>query len=140
MVAFSFTFPGMYASLSEIAGVVKDKSLEAGLSETSINAVECAVDEACSNIIEHAYGGEGKGEIYLNIEIIPEGIKIMITDHGKSFRPEDVEEPNIQAPLSHRKASGLGLYMMKKCMDDVSFDFQEGCNTLTMVKFKNSGC
>ncbi len=64
----------------------------------------------------------------------------MITDHGKSFRPEDVVEPNVQAPLSYRKASGLGLYMMKKCMDDVTFDFQEGCNTLTMVKFKNTGC
>jgi serine/threonine-protein kinase RsbW len=138
MEAFSYTFPGMYASLSEIAGVIKEKSLEAGLSETAINAVECAVDEACSNIIEHAYGGEGKGEIYLNIEINREGIKIMITDHGKSFRPEDVLAPDIQAPLSDRNSSGLGLYMMKKCMNVVSFDFQEGCNTLTMVKFKNS--
>jgi len=136
MPVASYTFPGQYTSLPEIAGIIKSKSLEAGLSETSIDEVECAVDEACSNVIEHAYEGEGKGEILITIDLISEGIKITITDHGKSFRPDDIADPDINAPLSKRKASGLGLFMMKKCMDQVSFDFHDGCNKLTLTKYR----
>ena len=140
MPALSYTFPGRYASLSEIASVVRTVSKEAGLDEDSVNAVECAVDEACSNIIEHAYGAENIGTIDLDLEIIPEGIRIHITDHGKAFQPEKVSQPDTKAPLSQRKPSGLGLFMMKKCMDEVDFEFSSGSNTLTMVKFRNSGC
>jgi serine/threonine-protein kinase RsbW len=140
MSASVYHFEGRYACLADIAAVVRKKSAEAGLQGDSIYAVESAVDEACSNIIEHAYKGEDKGEIILEVEPIPEGIKIRITDHGDAFQPEKIPSPDTSAPLSRRKPSGLGLYMMRKCMDEISFDFSPGCNTLTLIKYRNSGC
>lgn len=140
MSVSTYTFSARYSNLPKIAGVVKMKSAEAGLGEDSICAVESAVDEACSNIIEHAYEGENKGKIGLEFEAIEDGIKIRIVDHGKPFHPEKITAPNLNAPLSHRKNSGLGLYFMKKCMDEVSFQFTPGKNILTMVKFNNSDC
>ncbi len=140
MSASTYSFPGRYASLSDIAGIVKEKSAEAGLQADSIYAVESAVDEACSNIIEHAYEGENKGEIVLELEIIKKGIKVRITDHGNPFEPEKIASPNTNAPLSKRKPTGLGLYLMNKCMDEVNFQFSPGCNTLIMVKYRDSGC
>ncbi len=135
-----YRFPGRYSSLSEIAEIIKEKSSEAGLQDDSIYAVESAVDEACSNIIEHAYQGEDKGDILIEVEVIKEGIKICLIDQGEPFQPEKIVSPDTGAPLSKRKPSGLGLYMMRKCMDEVSFNFSPGCNTLTMVKYRNSGC
>jgi serine/threonine-protein kinase RsbW len=139
MSVTTYTFPGRYACLADIAGIVKEKSAEAGLKADFTYAVESAVDEACSNIIEHAYEGENKGEIVLEFEIIDQGIKVRITDHGNPFDPDKVAPPNTSAPLSKRKPSGLGLYLMKKCMDEVNFQFSPGCNTLTMVKYRDSG-
>jgi len=57
------TFPGVYASLSEIADFVKESSEEIGFNPADLFSLETAVDEAVSNIIEHAYEGEGKGLI-----------------------------------------------------------------------------
>jgi serine/threonine-protein kinase RsbW len=136
----NYKFPGRYSSLSEIAEIIKEKSFEAGLQDDSIYAVESAVDEACSNIIEHAYQGEDKGDILIEVEVIEEGIKIRLIDQGEPFQPEKIVSPDTDAPLSKRKPSGLGLYMMRKCMDEVNFNFSPGCNTLTMVKYRNSGC
>jgi serine/threonine-protein kinase RsbW len=140
MSASVYHFEGRYACLADIAAVVREKSAKAGLQGDSINAVESAVDEACSNIIEHAYKGEDKGEIVLEVELISEGIKIRITDQGDAFKPEKIPSPDISAPLSRRKPSGLGLYMMRKCMDEVNFEFSPGCNTLTLIKYRDSGC
>jgi len=135
----TYTFPGRFSSLPEIAAIIHLKSVQAGLDEESIYAVECAVDEACSNIIEHAYEGEDKGDIEMEVRLIKGGIKVILVDHGLPFRPEQVTDPKINAPLSKRKASGLGLFMMKKCMDSVDFHFSPGRNILTMIKLRDSG-
>jgi serine/threonine-protein kinase RsbW len=136
----TFSFPGRFSSLPEIAAIIHKKSIQAGLDEDSVYAVESAVDEACSNIIEHAYEGENKGEIEMKVSLIQDGIKITLMDHGHPFLPGQVSEPKVDAPLSRRKTSGLGIFLMKKCMDSVDFQFSPGCNTLTMTKLKNSNC
>ncbi|MBA3073725.1 MAG: ATP-binding protein, partial [Anaerolineae bacterium] len=62
------TFPGVYASLTEIADFVKDSAKVIGFNPADLFSLETAVDEAVSNIIEHAYEGEGKGEIVCTVE------------------------------------------------------------------------
>ena len=54
-------FPGRFSSLAKIGRLVRQAAKEAGLNDKSAYDVELAVDEACTNIIEHGYGGEGKG-------------------------------------------------------------------------------
>jgi serine/threonine-protein kinase RsbW len=135
------TFPGRYESLAGIGEFVHAAAKQAGFDAFSIYAVELAVDEACTNIIEHAYGGENRGSIECLCKIIPEGLTIVLHDHGRSFRPEDIPIPDIKAPLEDREAHGLGLYFMRKWMDEIHFDFSGNHgNTLVMTKkLENKG-
>lgn len=99
--------------------------------------VETAVDEACSNIIEHAYGGEGIGDIEITYQINAKCLTIILRDFGKPFDPSKIPEPQLTAPLEKRKSHGLGLFFIRKMMDEVHFDFSnETGNVLTMVKRK----
>lgn len=130
-------FPGRYASLAEISDFVLEAAREADLDEKACYAVQTAVDEACSNIIQHAYGGEGKGEIICSVEPSTRGLTIILKDFGKPFHPDQVPDPDLNASLFQRKIGGLGLYFIRKYMDEIRFDFSaHDGNQLTMVKWK----
>ena len=131
------TFPGNFKSLEAISQFTVKHAEEAGFSPNDIYAIQTAVDEACSNIIDHAYGGEDIGHIQIKIKENDENLQIIIKDQGKPFDPEDVHEPDIKSPLEIRKERGLGIYFMQKLMDKVSFEFSEKKgNKLTLIKYK----
>jgi serine/threonine-protein kinase RsbW len=131
------SFPGRYESLAEIAEFVKEAASEAGLTSFDIYAVETAVDEACSNIIEHGYQGEGIGKIEVSVDVTDKGLTIILHDNGRPFDPDAVPDPDLDAPLEERESHGLGLYFMRELMDEVHFAFTtDRGNTLTLVKHK----
>ena len=129
-------FPGRFESLEPISRFVRQAAEEAGLDEMKTYSVELAVDEACSNIIEHAYGEEGKGEIDCSCIIEPDGLTVVIKDRGSSFDPDAVPEVNTKQPLEERKPGGAGVFLMRKVMDAVRFEFTPDGNVLTMKKKK----
>lgn len=130
-------FPGRYASLAEIGDFVKQAAIRAGLDQLAVYAVETAVDEACSNIIEHGYCGEGIGTIECTCLESTQGLTIILKDDGLPFDSENVPEPELDVPLEMRLEHGLGLYFMRKWMDEVRFERPpEGGNILTMLKKK----
>jgi len=96
--------------------------------------VQLAVDEACTNVIKHAYSGQ-IGIITLTCELLDDNLVITIKDKGKPFDPRSVPPPDLEADLEQRKIGGLGIYFMQKMMDNVSYEFspEEG-NKLTMRK------
>ncbi len=133
----SKTFTGNYQSLEPVSKFIIHQAKKAGFSENEIYAIQTAVDEACSNIIDHAYGGEDQGDIKITTHIIEEGLQIVIKDEGEPFEPDDVPEPDISSPLEIRKERGLGIFFMRKLMDEVNFEFsQSKGNTLTLIKYK----
>ncbi len=129
--------PGRYENLVKIAEFVKQAAADAGLSGKAVYQVETAVDEACTNIIEHAYGGENLGEIDCTIDITQDGLTIILRDTGKPFVPQKIRRPNPKTPLAKRQAHGLGLYIISQWMDEVYFDADPAAgNTITMIKHK----
>lgn len=133
------TFPGKFDSLIEISEFVTQAAGDVGLSEESVYAVEMAVDEACTNIIEHAYGGEGRGDIECTCQINGNKLTVTLQDCGRPFDPSSVPEPDVNAPLQDRQEGGLGLYLMHRLMDEVHFEFTpDSGNVLTMVKRKET--
>ena len=133
----SATFPGYYESLPKIAEFIKKISNDAGFNIHETYNIEMAVDEACSNIIEHGYGGEGQGEIECNCKVDDVGLIIILKDHGRHFDPSSIPLPDINAPIEGRLGHGLGLFFMQKLMDEIRFEFSDkGGNTLTLVKRK----
>jgi serine/threonine-protein kinase RsbW len=129
-------FPGEYASLEKIASFVRHEAESIGLTLVDVFTVETAVDEAVSNIIEHAYHGENKGTITITCNAEPDRLTIILEDFGTSFDPNSIPEPDVYASLEQRKDHGLGMFMMKKWMDEIHFEFCADCNRLVMVKLK----
>ena len=130
-------FPGNYQSLAEISQFLVDQAEHAGFSPNDIYAIQTAVDEACANIIDHAYGGENIGMITIQVTEIKNGLQIVLQDDGLPFDPDEIPEPDITSPLEIRKERGLGIFFMRKLMDQVIFEFsQSKGNQLTLVKFK----
>lgn len=131
--------PGRFESLAEIADFITRVARDAGFDEDDVFHVQMAVDEACSNVVEHAYGPNAAGDIVIACRVDGSGdLRVDITDTGRPFNPDSVPEPQIGADLldlDEMKVGGLGLFFMRKLMDEVTFHFDEHAgNRLTMVK------
>jgi anti-sigma regulatory factor (Ser/Thr protein kinase) len=133
------TFEANFHNLDEIRDFVGEAARQAGFSEKEIYSIQLAADEASTNIIEHAYAEIKNGKIEIDCSITGGELKIVMRDNGKSFDPSSVPEPNVKAELSERKIGGLGMYLMRKLMDDVVYEsFPNAGNTLTMIKRKGA--
>jgi anti-sigma regulatory factor (Ser/Thr protein kinase) len=136
-MAQTTTFPGRFESLVRISEFVARMAQAAGLDTRAVYDVQMAVDEACANIIEHAYGGEGRGDIECTCRTDKEGLTVTLRDHGHPFDPASVPEPDLRASLEDRKEGGLGLYFIRRLMDEAHFEFtSDAGNVLTMIKRK----
>jgi serine/threonine-protein kinase RsbW len=130
-------FPGRYESLPKVGEFVIQAARRAGLSEKEIYAVELAVDEACSNIIDHAYGGEGVGEMECSVGVQENTLKIILRDTGRPFNPKKIPKPSFNVPIEDLKPRGVGFYLMQKMMDEIHYEHSDDKgNTLTLVKRK----
>jgi len=95
---------------------------------------ETAVDEASTNVAKHAYGGKG-GFFQISCALRGNDIVITIRDRGNKFDPNSVPLPEVVSRLEDRKVGGLGIYMMKKMMDEVDYSFNEReGNRLELIK------
>jgi serine/threonine-protein kinase RsbW len=129
------SFPGRYESLASIGDFIRGIAHKAGLNNFAAYTVEMAVDEACSNIIEHAYGIEDKGKITCTCKVNTEGLTIILEDYGHPFNPDLVGDPDVNGKLEDRPSHGLGLFFIRQWMDRVEFEFKKGNgNRLTLFK------
>jgi len=129
---------GNFANIPLIIDFVAEAAQEAGLSDNESYHCQMAADEACTNVIEHAYGGDDRGDIELTCAVSPGRFVITIVDEGIPFDPEGIPEPDIPESLDKVKPGGIGLHLMRKLMDEVRFEFLPGKNVLTMVKNANN--
>jgi serine/threonine-protein kinase RsbW len=114
---------GYLKNLTKVSQFIGQAADRAGLDERATYAVKMAVDEACTNIIQHAYGGEGRGQIQLVCETQAEGLQVTICDQGRPFEPSQVPELDRQAPLPERQPGGMGVFFIRNLMDTVEFRF-----------------
>ena len=110
-------FQACYKNLAEISLFVTQSAKIAGLDEVDIYAVQRAVDEACSNIIEHAYQGKEGWKIECLCIACEYGLIVQFRDYGLPFDPNKIPAPNLTTDLSERHVGGLGLYFMRRLMD-----------------------
>ncbi|MCI0397761.1 MAG: ATP-binding protein [Chloroflexi bacterium] len=133
-----FTIPGRYDRIGEVCDFVAAGAEEAGLEPDDVFRVQLACDEACTNIIEHAYGAENKGEIEVIWQYSKDVFTITIHDHGEPFDPDEVPQPIVPTDandMDNLKIGGLGIHFMRSLMDEVYFSFDDNRgNTLVMIK------
>jgi len=113
--------PGRFAYLESVRDLVLNFCESADFSEDNCYRVKLAIDEACTNVIEHAYGGETEQLIECVCIETTRAVIIQLFDEGKNFDPQLIPEPNLHSELQDRELGGLGLHFIKMYMDDVIY-------------------
>lgn len=134
MSSGALTVPAQLDSLVLISEFVNSATHHAKLSEREAWHMQLAVDEAATNIIQHAYADRTDGVIELSWRINDGELIFTLIDRGRPFDPTRVPTPDIHSPFEDRQAGGLGIYLMNKLMDAVHFSFDARGNTLEMRK------
>lgn len=128
----------MDATIENITAVTDfvDEQLESyGCPMKAQMQINIAIDELFGNIAHYAYDPE-VGPATVSIEVNEEPMEVVITfiDHGIPYDPLKKEDPDVTAPVEEREIGGLGIYMVKKSMDEISYRYEEGKNILTIKK------
>jgi serine/threonine-protein kinase RsbW len=106
-----------------------------GFDARAIYQIQLAVDEACANVIHHAYENMEPGDMEVTCCVEDQLLTIQVRDWGQAFDPDSVPDPDLEAPLEERSLGGLGLFLMRQVMDCVQFTFDpEQGNELVMTK------
>jgi len=126
--------------LAEIAEFVSERARAAGLDEEQVFDVQMAIDEAATNSMQHAYQGNEDGEIRVCCYVEQDDFCVRITDFVHPFDPDTVPEPDLSTPLASREIGGLGLFFMRKLMDQVEFTSDaSGGNQVTLRLRRGQG-
>jgi anti-sigma regulatory factor (Ser/Thr protein kinase) len=111
----------------------------AGASADARMGLELAVDEVCTNIIQHGYDPDRQGEISLTIELDTDEARITVVDSGRPFSPDEAAEPDLEAPWDERPVGGLGWHLVRSVVDEIHYRRDGSENLLTLVKRLDGG-
>jgi serine/threonine-protein kinase RsbW len=132
---FTLHVPSSTENLALIREFVTAVGTQAGMTEDEVSKLVLAVDEACANVIEHAYGHDSTKEVTLRASFDEESLRIAVIDTGKGFDPAQVTQAGLDQLIAERKTGGLGLRLIKRLMDEVQYEIVPGQkNELHMTK------
>jgi serine/threonine-protein kinase RsbW len=119
--------------LSVIRAVTAKMGELYGLSESATEDIKLAIDEACSNVIKHAYGGDTHQSIRVRYKMTKKGFEVLLEDNGVKAQPESIEGRN----LDDIRPGGLGVHLIKRAFDIFQFDRRKRKgNRLRLVRFR----
>ncbi len=120
---------------------VAESARKHGFTQDDIDKITVAVDEACTNIIRHAYKKAPNKEIDIEVRVeepkrSPRKFMIIIEDHGAPFDPTTYRAPDLQNYFKEYRVGGLGIFLMNKLMDEVEYTTGPGqSNQIRLVKY-----
>jgi len=122
-------------NLQEVLSFVDAFVEEAGVSMKAQMQIDVAVEELFVNIASYAYAPD-TGDATIKIGKDPENNKVFITfiDSGKPYNPLEKDDPDITLSAEERGIGGLGIFMVKKSMDDMRYEYKDGQNIVTIMK------
>lgn len=122
--------------LNKVRDFVSHEAKKFGFSDDEVSKITLAVDEACTNIIKHAYKNASDYPIHLRLNARNNTFEIMIEDQGMPFEPESVKLPDMKEHIKSYKRGGFGMYLMKSLMDKVEYKIQPGIkNSVILTKY-----
>ena len=128
----------MNATVENITRVTAfvDEELEAlGCPMKAQMQIDIAIDELFGNIAHYAYNPE-VGPATVRVEVVEDPLSVVVSfiDKGVPYDPLSREDPDVELSLEERRIGGLGIYMVKKSMDDISYEYKDGQNILRIRK------
>ncbi len=131
------TIPSILERVPEVCKFVVEEAEAAGLDERAVYHCQMSVDEWCTNIIEHGCCDDETSEahqITVRCQDRSPQFIIHIIDNGIRFDPTKLADVDPGKPLEEREPGGLGWFFIRKFMDEVTYEYREGRNHLTMIK------
>lgn len=131
---FRFTVNADVNELQRVLGFVEECMQGVECSPKSIMQINIAVEEIFVNIAHYAYPGR-VGEAVVEVEIADEqSVTITFIDSGIQYDPLAKPDPDVTLSANDRNIGGLGIFMTKKLMDELSYEYRDGQNVFSMKK------
>jgi len=135
-IKYRLKLPSQADNLALIRELVTKVATKVGFSNDDVSKIELAVDEACANVIKHAYGNNARNIIDVLIKVDTQKLMVVVTDKGKGFNPDQIKLPKMKEYLQEMRVGGLGIYLIETLMDKVNFDVKPGIrNQVKMIKY-----
>ncbi|MEJ2054496.1 MAG: ATP-binding protein [Calditrichaceae bacterium] len=134
---FKLKISSVTDNLEIIREFINNIAQKAGFNEGSVDQIELAVDEACTNVIKHAYKYSRDRMLDIAVSLDQEKIEISIMDKGAGFNPDNLPIPDLEKYMRNAKVGGLGIHLMRTLMDEVNFSINPGNkNQVSLVKYR----
>ena len=130
----SIHFTSDVAVIESVREFVKHQAAATGFADENVYTLQLAVVEALTNVIVHAYKGELGQPIWLDVEADAEGLTFVLRDQGREFDLVSHPDPDLRRHMAERIRGGLGVYLMRKLMDELDLQREGAFNVLRMRK------
>lgn len=130
--------PSQTSYLALVRELTKKMAETAGFPAATADRIALAVDEATTNVIEHAYRGAADEEIELRFEDRGDDFRVELIDTGQMVDPRTVPRVDLERFVTERRTGGLGMHLMEKIMDSVTFRRSAHRNVCALVKRKET--
>jgi anti-sigma regulatory factor (Ser/Thr protein kinase) len=126
--------PGEAAQLPVLTHFLQQFWSTAALPAAELNGFELALEEVFMNVVMHASRGGPVSQVVVSLALAADGATMVVEDSGPAFDPLSLPAPDIAASLGDRPIGGLGVFLVRRLMDAVSYHRVGACNRLSMSK------
>ena len=134
-ITHTLVVPSATSYLAKVREFVAKHARQAGVHEDHINVLRLAIDEACANVIEHAYEGNPNQDVNLTLTFESERVVVRIRDRGRPFDHKSYKRPNVVELSRNRNSGGLGVDIIRRLMDTVEYTNEGGINEIRLIKY-----
>ena len=129
------TLPAALENIETATDFINEQLEAAGCPMKAQMQLDVALDEMMSNVARYAYG-PGTGDVTVSLEIAdaPRRAVLTLTDGGVPYDPLKKEDPDVTLAADEREIGGLGIFIVKRTMDDMAYAYEDGKNIVTVVK------
>lgn len=127
------TFPATDEALADALAFVEEELEKNDCPMKTVMQITVCVEEMFVNVAHYAYGGK-QGEVTMTLDMENGLFSIQLTDEGMPFDPLAKEDPDITLSAEERNIGGLGIFMVKKSMNEVSYERRGNKNIFIMKK------
>ena len=127
--------PAIVNNIERVTDFINGKLHERKVPLKIQTQLDVVIDELMSNIAKFAYRGKKTGNVSVSIDFDEKAVSMTFRDSGMPFNPIEQTDPDVNAPIEKRKIGGLGLFLVRKTMDELNYEYKDGQNILTIKKY-----
>lgn len=122
-------------NLPQVTDFITAVATKLGAGARTLMQIELVVEEIFVNIASYAYKDK-EGQVVINIDAHenPTKLELTFTDEGIPYNPLDKPDPDVELPIEERGVGGLGIFLVKKNVDEISYEHKDGKNCLRIGK------